>query len=107
VELHDQTGSQIGARGYFDRITEPLRSMLRRRRFRQRLKVSPLKLVIGASGIYQPGWVPSDIRYLNLLNNDHWTAYFDEGSIDAMLAEHVWEHLTIGEGLVAAGRCFK
>ena len=31
----------------------------------------------------------------------------DEGSLDAVLAEHVWEHLTPTEGEVAAVHCFR
>ena len=76
-------------------------------RFRLRTRARPLRLVIGASGVYDAGWVPSDVPYLDLLNPGHWAAYFSEGSIDAILAEHVWEHLTFEEGLVAAQRCYK
>jgi predicted SAM-dependent methyltransferase len=64
-------------------------------------------LVIGASGIYEKGWVPSDAEFLNLLNAGHWATYFREGSIDAIVAEHVWEHLTHEEGFTAARRCYQ
>lgn len=67
----------------------------------------PLKLVIGASGICDAGWVKTNIDYLNLLNPGHWESHFRENQIDAMLAEHVWEHLTADEGYSAAQRCFK
>jgi hypothetical protein len=30
----------------------------------------------------------------NLLNAGNWAMYLREGSIDAIVAEHVWEHLT-------------
>ena len=33
--------------------------------------------------------------------------YFNEGSIDAILAEHVWEHLAEEEGLAAAKCCYR
>jgi len=66
-----------------------------------------IKLVIGASGFYNPGWVESDIEYLNLLNPDHWEAVFRRSSIKVILAEHVWEHLTMDEGLAAARRCYE
>lgn len=89
------------------KIVSTLRNSVRRYRFGRRVKKSPLKLVIGASGIYDAGWIPSDIQYLNLLNPHHWTAFFREGSVDAMLAEHVWEHLTVEEGRAAADICFK
>jgi len=36
-----------------------------------------------------------------------WKKYFKENSIDALLAEHVWEHLSKKEGIRAAKICFK
>ena len=62
-----------------------------------------LKIVIGASGYYDEGWIDTDIEYLNLLNRSHWKRYFRVDSIDAILAEHVWEHLTLEQGLEAEG----
>ena len=43
---------------------------------------------------------------MNLLNPNHWTRYFEKNSIDAIFAEHVWEHLTVGDGRRAAEHCF-
>ena len=76
-------------------------------RLRKRTKVSPLRIVVGSSGIYDPGWIDTDVEDLNLLNPKHWKTYFKRKPIDAILAEHVWEHLTAGEGIVAAKRCFE
>jgi predicted SAM-dependent methyltransferase len=70
-------------------------------------KGGPLKLVIGAEGKHDPGWIDTESEFLNLLNPEHWQTHFPKGSIDAMLAEHVWEHLTIDEGLLAAKLCFE
>jgi predicted SAM-dependent methyltransferase len=42
---------------------------------------------------------------LDVLNERHWTRLFAENSIDAILAEHVWEHLTLEQGLRAARNC--
>src|SRR5450631_4653063 len=80
---------------------------LRRRRFKVRARARPRRLVVGASGICEAGWIPSDIEYLNLLNAGDWKTYFDKASIDAILAEHVWEHLSVDDGLAAARRCFE
>ena len=66
-----------------------------------------LKIVIGASGHYQENWIPTDIEYLNLLDYKTWDNFFNPNSLDAILAEHVWEHLTLDEGIVAANNCFK
>jgi predicted SAM-dependent methyltransferase len=91
----------------FGRLGERFKDKLRCYRFKARIKSRPVRLVIGASGIYDKGWVPSDVSYLNLLNEDHWRRYFDGASIDAILAEHVWEHLTVDEGMEAARRCLR
>ena len=77
---------------------------LRRMKFQG---VHPLKIVMGASGICDSGWIDTDIEYLNLLIPEHWANYFRKNSIDAMLAEHVWEHLTEEDGARAARQCFE
>ena len=43
----------------------------------------------------------------NLLQPDKWASFFREDSIDAILAEHVWEHLTRDEGVIAARTCHR
>lgn len=73
---------------------------------KQQSSHSPLRIVIGASGIYDPQWIDTDVEYLNLLKPRHWQRFFKINSIDAILAEHVWEHLTLEEGLKAAQQCF-
>jgi predicted SAM-dependent methyltransferase len=76
--------------------------------FRRKLAAAPSKrIVIGAGFKPQPGWLPTQIEFLNLLKPDDWERFFAPATIDAMLAEHVWEHLTLEEGRAAAGLCFK
>ena len=65
------------------------------------------RIVLGASGQYDTGWIPSEIDHLNLLRPGDWSRFFGPNSIDALLAEHVWEHLTPAEGLSAAKLCFE
>ena len=65
------------------------------------------RIIVGASGRTDQGWIPTEIDTFNLLNSADWDRYFRPDSIDAMLAEHVWEHLTGHEALVAASMCFK
>jgi predicted SAM-dependent methyltransferase len=86
------------------RRLEPAR---RRRRLVRAARRSPCRIVIGSSGIAQPGWEPTEADDLDLLRPDDWRRFFDEGSIDAMLAEHVWEHLTPEQGVTAATTCFR
>ncbi len=62
------------------------------------------RIIIGASGTAQRGWTPTEQSSLDLLKDTGWGKPDD---IDAILAEHVWEHLTIPEATEAAARCFK
>ena len=64
------------------------------------------KIVIGSSGIYQDGWLPTEAHFLNLLEKNDWLKYFKENTITNIIAEHVWEHLTKENGLVAMQTCF-
>lgn len=76
-------------------------------KFRYLVKTMPsLRIVVGASGYCDQGWIPTDIENLNIIKSDHWMKYFLPNSIDAILAEHVWEHLTYEEGISAAENCF-
>jgi predicted SAM-dependent methyltransferase len=70
-------------------------------------QASPLRIVVGAGGLYDPGWIPTDVDVLDILEERHWRRLFRENSIDAILAEHVWEHLTAEEGLTAARNCHR
>lgn len=67
----------------------------------------PYRIVVGAGGVFEPGWVPTEIEVLNLLKPEDWERYFAPDSVDAILAEHVWEHLTPEQGVDAARTCFR
>jgi predicted SAM-dependent methyltransferase len=78
------------------------------RRFKRKLAISPKKqIVVGSSRRYDTGWIPTEIDFLNLLKPADWDRFFQRDSIDAILAEHVWEHLTPEEARSAAATCFK
>jgi predicted SAM-dependent methyltransferase len=68
---------------------------------------SELKIVVGSSGIFQSGWIPTNYQYLNLLNDRHWRRVFFIKRIDAILAEHVFEHLSESQGREALNTCHK
>ncbi len=53
-----------------------------------------LKVVIGAGDTRYAGWVHTDVPYLDATTPSHWARYFERGSIQRILAEHVFEHLT-------------
>ena len=85
-----------------------MRKFYRGRKIKQQLRSqNSLRIVFGASGKYEEGWIPTDIDNLNLLEEADWKKYFEPASIDAMLAEHVWEHLTLADGITAARYCYK
>lgn len=54
----------------------------------------PLKVIIGAGITEFDGWIPTDIPAFDILKHEHWAVLFQPNSIDRMLAEHVFEHLT-------------
>lgn len=66
----------------------------------------PLRVVVGSSGLTPAGWLQTDIEYLNLLQPADWERFFRKGTLHAILAEHVWEHLTPEDGARAAAACF-
>lgn len=67
----------------------------------------PVRIVVGASSRSAPGWIPTEEYTLNLLDERHWRRFFRPGAVDAILAEHVWEHLDDAESVLAARLCFK
>ena len=84
----------------------PLRVRYERFRLRHQTRQrSPLRIVVGASGVYELDWLPTDIHLLNMLRHEDWNEYFAPSSIDAILAEHVWEHLTPEQALHCAINC--
>ncbi|WP_291038294.1 methyltransferase domain-containing protein [Dyadobacter sp. 50-39] len=69
-------------------------------------RTKPVKLVVGAMYSLFKGWIHSDIETLDLLKKSDWERYFQENSIDRILAEHVWEHLTPEQGQLAFKNCY-
>lgn len=98
-----------------DRIVTAFRDLLvRARRIRnaarlklQLLLVHPRRIVLGSGGISPRGWIATDIDQLDISAERDWQRYFSPGSVDAILAEHVWEHLSWQDGAAAARLCFK
>jgi len=76
-------------------------------RLKHALRTNPSpRLVIGSSGRHDAGWIPTEKHFLNLLHTEQWKRFFVSNSIAALLAEHVWEHLTPEEARVATETCF-
>ena len=100
----------------FEWLPGPVRTLLRRYRHAPRLRaqrealrslsVAPAKrIIIGSSGTRFDGWIATDRDVLDLLREDTWMSYFPHDSLDAILAEHVWEHLTADGAFTAAQVC--
>jgi len=68
---------------------------------------TPLKIIIGAGEQSYPGWIATNQEQLDLGERDDWLASFNNRQIDALLCEHVWEHLTESEGRAAAALCYE
>lgn len=67
---------------------------------------APLRIILGAGEQHWPGWIATQREDLDLRRRDDWRAYFGDQRIDALLCEHVWEHLTEPEGRAAARLCY-
>jgi predicted SAM-dependent methyltransferase len=76
-------------------------------RLRKMVATAPSKrIMIGAGLKEEPGWTRTQVEFLDLLRPADWERFFEPGTLDAMLAEHVWEHLTVEQGVQAARTCF-
>ena len=64
------------------------------------------RIVLGAWSKFDLGWIPTQQDFLDLTKPTQWSEYFEPNSIDAMLAEHVWEHITPEQGFAAAQTCY-
>jgi predicted SAM-dependent methyltransferase len=65
------------------------------------------KIVIGSSGTAPEGWVSTDREVIDLLQEESWFHYFEPASLDAILAEHVWEHLSPEDAVRSAKTCYR
>jgi predicted SAM-dependent methyltransferase len=66
-----------------------------------------VRIIVGAGNTFQSGWNALRQSDLDLLDGDRWASLFVPSSVDAVLAEHVFEHLTFDEGLLAAQNCYR
>ena len=91
----------LGALSLYRRVEGP------RRLARIERSAQPLRIVVGASGRVAPGWIATEREYLDLVEARSWERFFARGSIDAILAEHVFEHLGAEDAFVAARHCYE
>jgi predicted SAM-dependent methyltransferase len=79
----------------------------RKKALRMLVRQPSRRLVVGAAVTHYEGWVSTDQDILNLLNENDWKRYFHPDMLDAILAEHVWEHLTTQQAEIAGRHCLK
>lgn len=75
------------------------------RALREAARSGTVRLVIGAASTEFADWVPTNQSTLDLLKPHQWCAWLEQGGVSAILAEHVWEHLTVDQGRVAIRTC--
>jgi predicted SAM-dependent methyltransferase len=66
-----------------------------------------MKIIVGAQSTQYFGWVSLQKYDLDIRDERSWARRFLPNSFDAVLAEHVLEHLTFDEAAEAARNCFK
>ena len=65
-----------------------------------------LQIIVGANNVKISQWISFDQNQLDITMASHWALYFKISTIDNILAEHVWEHLTPLQASSATELCF-
>lgn len=63
------------------------------------------RVVLGAASTSYPGWASTDRDTLDVTSRRSFRALWRPGTRAAFLAEHVWEHLSPEDALLAARNC--
>jgi predicted SAM-dependent methyltransferase len=66
-----------------------------------------MKIIIGSGGTNQPGWLSLERGQLDIRDRAQWVRLFAPNSLDAVLSEHVLEHLTFAEANAATRNIYK
>lgn len=67
----------------------------------------PIRLIIGASSQSYAGWIQTQQTDLDLVRRADWERFALPGGVQAVLMEHVWEHLAPDDAIGAAANCFE
>lgn len=68
---------------------------------------APLNIIIGSEKTAYPNWLPTNIESLNLLEKGSFQNLFGEKKATKFLAEHVFEHISYANALIALKNCFE
>jgi predicted SAM-dependent methyltransferase len=90
-------------------VEKALHQQATRRRLRDAIRAhgSHLKVIIGADGTSLVGWVATDYPLVDTADPNSLKSWFRIGSVQAFLAEHVWEHLVPEQAQAAAVNCYR
>lgn len=88
-------------------LKDGCRQAMLRRALRRLSRQAVRKIVIGAGATRYKGWTATNREVLDLLSVQDWCSNFRPDSLDAILAEHVWEHLSPADAITAARNCFR
>jgi predicted SAM-dependent methyltransferase len=67
----------------------------------------PLRIIVGAGSDLYDGWIATDKYVLDICSPESWSLRFERDTIDAMLSEHVLEHLSLDENRIALSSAFR
>jgi predicted SAM-dependent methyltransferase len=98
------------ARAWMRRTIEKAVNEQRSRlRLREAIRASgsQLKVIVGAGETALVGWVTTDYPRVDITDMNSLKRWFQIGSVQALLAEHVWEHLVPDLAQAAAGNCYR
>ena len=65
------------------------------------------RVAIGSASVTQKGWISTNIEDLDLTSKDDFYKYWEPNTLEGFFAEHVWEHLTLEEGIKASKNCYE
>lgn len=66
-----------------------------------------MRIVLGAGKSQYEGWLNLQEEDLNMLDENDFLKYCNPNEVDVFLSEHVFEHLELAEGKIAARNIFK
>jgi predicted SAM-dependent methyltransferase len=74
---------------------------------RQIAAAQPLRIVIGSGPTAFAGWLATDQAILDITSPSDWSSLFAANSIDRLLAEHVLEHLSEADCVIALRESYR
>ena len=99
--IHNNTAYRI-----MRELFRHLQAMHKRNKLKQQIsRVGEINIIIGSGGTVKNGWLSTDKDVLDITSHLDWMKYFKPGSVDRILAEHVFEHLTETECRAALREC--